>query len=205
MHDRALLENPALIEAACAAAALALENEQLTADLRARLRELVSSRVHVLRVAEEERRAEARRTALAVLTELRAIGQGIHPPILTERGLEAAVRELAALAPLPVTIDAVIAEPPPAPVETTAYFVVAEALANMTKHAGARRGAIRIVADAGRLRVEISDDGRGGADAADGTGLRGIADRVRDSGGVLTITSPPGAGTRVEAVLPCVS
>ncbi|WP_433824658.1 sensor histidine kinase [Actinoplanes sp. CA-015351] len=237
IHDRALLENPALIDAACAAAALALDNERLTADLRARLRDLAASRARILRSAEDERRrlerdlhdgvqqrllsipltlalaesvladrpdearpllADARRTALAVLDELRAIGQGIHPPILTERGLEAAVRELAALAPLPVTIHAAITEPPPEPVETTAYFVIAEALANMTKHARARHGEIRIRTEAGTLRVEVSDDGRGGAGL-----LSGITDRVRNNGGTVTIASPVGGGTRVQAVLPC--
>jgi signal transduction histidine kinase len=237
VHDPALLANPALIEAACAAAALAMENERLTADLRARLRELAAATEQERRrlerdlhdgvqqrllsiplalslaesaLAEHPDRVrplltEARSTALAVLEELRAIGQGLHPPILTERGLEAAVRELAALAPLPVTVHTAITAPPPAPAETAAYFVVAEALANITKHARARHGEVRIAAGAGTLRVDVVDDGCGGADATAGTGLRGIAERVRNNGGTLTVASPSGAGTRVRAVFPCVS
>ena len=244
IHDRVLLENPELIEAACAATALALDNERLTADLRARVRELAASRDRVLRTAEDERRrlerdlhdgvqqrllsipltlslaesavgdrpeqarpliAEARGTALAVLRELRAIGQGLHPPVLTERGLEGAVRELAALAPLPVSLHAELGSSPTAAVETTAYFVVAEALANMTRHARAGRGEVRVVAEAGWLRVQVTDDGCGGADEAAGTGLRGIAERVRNNGGTLSVDSPRGGGTRVEAVLPCAS
>ncbi|MEO3821696.1 sensor histidine kinase [Plantactinospora sp. B24E8] len=244
VHDRTLLDNPELVDAACAAVALALENERLTADLRARLREVAESRNRVLRAAEDERRrlerdlhdgvqqrllsiplvlgladaalderpertraliTEARGTAFAVLGELRAIGQGIHPPVLTERGLEGAVRELMALTPVPVSLRVRLAAPPPASVETTAYYVVAEALANVTKHADAGRAEVRIDADTGRLTVEVVDDGRGGADTAAGTGLRGIAERARNNGGRLTLTSPPGGGTRVEAVLPCES
>ncbi|WP_344918282.1 sensor histidine kinase [Streptosporangium oxazolinicum] len=242
VHDPALLDNPELVEATCAAAALALSNERLTADLRARLHQLAESRGQVLRAAETERRrlerdlhdgvqqrllsipmtlslaesrlsthpdqaralvGEARTTSLAVLDELRALSQGIHPPVLTERGLRGAVRELAALAPVPLRLSFELPAPLPVEVETTAYYVVAEAVANITKHADARRARVRAEHRDARLLVEVSDDGRGGADPALGSGLRGLADRVTAAGGTLRIHSPAGDGTLIEAVLPC--
>ncbi|MEU8382725.1 sensor histidine kinase [Streptosporangium sp. NPDC048865] len=242
VHDPALLDDPELVEATCAAAALALSNERLTAELRARLRQLAESRGQVLRAAETERRrlerdlhdgvqqrllsipmtlalaesrlathpgqaralvGEAKTTTLAVLDELRALAQGVHPPVLTERGLRGAVRELAALAPVPLRLSFEIPAPLPVEVETTAYYVVAEAVANITKHAGAREARVRVEHRGGRLLVEISDDGRGGADPARGSGLRGLAGRVEATGGTLRTHSPAGAGTLVQAVLPC--
>ncbi|MFG1707782.1 sensor histidine kinase [Nonomuraea sp. M3C6] len=246
-HDPALLEEPELIEAACAAASLALENERLTAELRARLRQLAESRTEIVRAAEAERRrlerdlhdgvqqrllsipltlslaeaaldsgpeesgaervrpliAEARDTALTTLGEVRALAQGIHPPILTERGLVGAVCELAAVAPVPVTVSSDGAGDLPAEVETTAYYVVAEALSNLAKHSAADRAAVRIGRTLGRLSVEIQDNGRGGADPEHGSGLRGLAGRVETNGGSLRVHSPPGQGTRIEATLPC--
>ncbi|MEV0616828.1 histidine kinase [Nonomuraea sp. NPDC050404] len=241
-HDPVLLEDPELIQAACAAASLALENERLTAELRARLRQLADSRAQVLRAAESERRrverdlhdgvqqrllaipltlslaeaalasgperarpliGEARDTAFAALAEVRALAQGIHPPILTERGLVGAVRELAAVAPVPVAVSSEVSGDLPAEVETTAYYVVAEALANLAKHAAAGRAAVTISQADGRLRVEIRDDGHGGADPERGSGLRGLAGRVETNGGSLRVHSLPGHGTRIEATLPC--
>jgi signal transduction histidine kinase len=241
-HDPALLEDPGLIEAACAAASLALENERLTAELRARLRQLAESRAKVLRAAEMERRrlerdlhdgvqqrllsipltlslaeaalgsgagragpliGEAKDTAFAVLDEVRALAQGIHPPILTERGLMGAVYELAAVAPVPVAVSSDGAGDLPVEVETTAYYVVAEALSNLAKHAAADQAAVRIGRAHGRLSVEIQDNGRGGADPDRGSGLRGLAGRVETSGGSLSVHSPPGQGTRIEVMLPC--
>ncbi len=242
VHDPVLLDDPELVEAACAAAALALSNERLTAELRARLQQLAESRGQVLRAAETERRrlerdlhdgvqqrllsipmtlglaesrltthpdqaralvGEAKTTTLAVLDELRALSQGIHPPMLTERGLRGAVRELAALAPVPLRLSFEIQAPLPVEIETTAYYVVAEAVANITKHAGAREARVRVEHRGGRLLVEISDDGRGGADPARGSGLRGLAERVAATGGTLRTHSPAGDGTLVQAVLPC--
>jgi signal transduction histidine kinase len=242
VHDAALLDNPELIEAACAAAALALENERLTAELRARLRQLAGSRSRVLQAAEAERRrlerdlhdgvqqrllsipmaltlaesassgdpgrvlsliGEAKGTALAVLDELRALCQGIHPPVLTERGLRGAVQELTAVTSVPARLALGLFRTLPAEVETAAYYVVAEALANVVKHAEAAGAVVRLDDRGGRLLVEVRDDGRGGADASRGSGLRGLADRVEATGGTLDVTSPPGAGTTVRAVLPC--
>ncbi|GIG91107.1 sensor histidine kinase [Plantactinospora endophytica] len=242
VHDRALAEEPELIEATCAAAGLALENERLTADLRARLRQLADSRLALLRAGEAERRrlerdlhdgvqqrllaipltlglaesvlrtdpdravpliAEARSGTLAILAELRALTQGLHPPLLTERGLPGAVRELAALSPVPLKLPDELPDRLPAEVETTAYYVVAEALANVTKHAAAATAELRLDRHDGRLVVEVRDDGRGGADPAGGTGLRGLADRVAVAGGSFELVSPAGGGTRVRAVLPC--
>jgi signal transduction histidine kinase len=241
LHDPALLEAPELIEAACAAASLALENERLTAELRARVRQLAESRTEVLRAAEAERRrierdlhdgvqqrllaipitlslaesalgseraapliGEARTATLAVLQEVRALSQGIHPPVLTERGLAGAVGELAAVAPLPLEVRMDhTGEGLPPEVETTAYYVVAEALANLAKHASAGRAKVRIAGEGEWLVVEVDDDGRGGADPERGSGLRGLAARVETNGGTLVVESPLGAGTRIRAVLPC--
>jgi signal transduction histidine kinase len=241
VHDPALLEQPRLIEAACTAAALALQNERLTADLRARVVQLADSRRHVVQAAEAERRrlerdlhdgvqqrllsipmtlslaetalapdaeraralvGEAKDVSLTVLDELRALSQGIHPTILTERGLRGAVRELTLVAPVPVQLTVDLPGRLSAEIETTAYYVVAEALANITKHADAGRAEVRIAQAGERLVVEVVDDGRGGADP-DGSGLRGLATRAEDNGGLLQVESPIGRGTRVRAELPC--
>jgi signal transduction histidine kinase len=146
---------------------------------------------------------EARSTTLSVLEELRALSQGIHPPVLTERGLTGAVRELAALSPVPLQVSVDVPDQLPAEIETTAYYVVAEALANVIKHADASQGQVRIEARGGGLTVEVEDDGRGGAEPAEGSGLRGLADRVAANGGTLRVHSPVGRGTRICAELPC--
>jgi signal transduction histidine kinase len=146
--------------------------------------------------------AEAKDMSLAVLNELRALSQGIHPAILTERGLPGAVRELTLVATVPVRLTVSLPTRLSAEIETTAYYVVAEALANITKHADASRAEVRIEQVGGLLAVEVVDDGRGGADPG-GSGLLGLATRAEDNGGTLHVTSPVGGGTRVRAELPC--
>jgi signal transduction histidine kinase len=121
--------------------------------------------------------------------------------VLSDRGLEAAVDALAARAPFPVEVDARVNGRLPDPVEAAAYFVVAEALTNAAKHAGADRTEVGIRQDDGRLRVEVRDDGGGGADAS-GSGLRGLADRVTALDGDLEISSRRGEGTTVRATIP---
>jgi PAS domain S-box-containing protein len=134
--------------------------------------------------------------------ELRELARGIHPAVLTERGLGPAVTGLADRAPVPVEI---LELPPgrlPNAAETTAYFTVAEALTNVAKYAQATRATVRLAAGDDTLVVEICDDGIGGADATAGSGLSGLNDRVGSCDGTLTVTSPPGEGTSVRAVLP---
>jgi PAS domain S-box-containing protein len=135
------------------------------------------------------------------LQELRELARGIHPATLTEQGLAAAVRTLAERAPLPVDLE-VDEERYAEAVEVAAYYIVSESLANMAKYAQATRAAVRTRVEAGRLIVEVEDDGVGGARAARGTGLRGLVDRVEALDGALAIVSPEGEGTRVRAVLP---
>ena len=137
------------------------------------------------------------------LTELRELARGIHPAVLTERGLEPALSALAARAPVPVTIEADGDEPLPGPVEIAAYFVVSEALANVAKYAHATEATVAVRRASGRVTVEITDDGVGGADAAQGSGLRGLADRVAALDGTLSLQSPAGRGTRLHVEIPC--
>jgi signal transduction histidine kinase len=148
--------------------------------------------------------AEARVGVGEALQELRDLARGIRPPILADRGLEAAVAGLAAASPLDVEVTTSVDARPPAPVETAAYFVVAEALANATKHGRADHVSIRIRRGPAELSVEVVDDGGGGADEH-GSGLTGLRRRVEALDGSLQVTSPPGGPTRIEAVLPCAS
>jgi PAS domain S-box-containing protein len=136
------------------------------------------------------------------LDELRELARGIHPAILTERGLAAAVESLTARLPLPVALSVSLAERLPAPVENAAYYVVSEALANVVKYAGAATATISISRADGQAVIEVADDGVGGADAARGSGLRGLADRVEALKGHLEVVSPPDGGTRVRAAIP---
>ena len=244
VHDPSLRDEPELVEAACAAAALALDNERLTAELRARLRQLAASRTRVLQAAESERRrlerdlhdgvqqrllsvamtlglaestmatdpaqgkplvGEAKEAVLAALDDLRAVCQGVHPPILTERGLVGAVQELTATASVPVSLTVDVPGPLQPEIESTAYYVLAESLANITKHARANAASVVASRTNGRLTVTVSDDGVGGADADKGTGLAGMAGRVEAIGGTLRVTSPVGLGTEIVAELPCAS
>ena len=145
---------------------------------------------------------ESARDELALAIEdLRELARGIHPAVLTDRGLEAAVTTLADRSPVPVEIS-VPAERLPGPVEAAAYYVVAEALTNVAKYAHASTAHVRVRRDNGRALVEVSDDGIGGADAGSGSGLRGLADRVAALDGTLEVESPPGGGTRIRADLP---
>ena len=137
------------------------------------------------------------------LEELRELARGIHPPVLSQRGLEPALRVLAARAPLPVEFVGGLGDRLPEAVETAAYFVVSEALTNVAKYAQAEHATVRIQRDDGRLLLEISDDGVGGAQPDAGSGLRGLADRVAALDGELDITSPAGEGTRLRVRLPC--
>jgi signal transduction histidine kinase len=138
------------------------------------------------------------------LRELRELASGIHPAVLADRGLGAAVQALAERAPLPVYV---VTELPdrrlPERVELAAYFVVSEALTNVAKYASATQASVAVTERKGRLAVEVGDDGVGGADLARGTGLRGLADRLAAIDGRFEVDSKPGHGTTVRAVLPC--
>jgi PAS domain S-box-containing protein len=152
--------------------------------------------------AEAERLLEASREELArALEELRELARGIHPAVLTDRGLDAALEALAARAPMVVEIDGPDGELP-APVEAAAYYVVSEALANVTKYAKASSVKVTVARSNRHALVEVADDGVGGADPSRGSGLSGLADRVASLSGRLAVDSPPGAGTRVRAEIP---
>jgi signal transduction histidine kinase len=237
--DPALGEEPRLVDSVGAAAALALDNERLEAELRARLEELRASRARIVEAGDTERRrlerdlhdgAQQRLVALALTLrlgrdrttdpeqrqlldralaelqtathELRELARGIHPAILTDRGLAVAIDALAARAPVDVDVLAVPAERLPPPVEAAAYFVVAEALTNVARYADARQARVSLSERAGMLTVEVGDDGRGGADLRGGSGLRGLADRVAALDGRLEVESPAGRGTTVRARIP---
>ena len=148
--------------------------------------------------------AEARAGVEQALRELRDLARGVHPPVLTDRGLGAAVASLVHASAVPVVVHEDVPERPPPVVETAAYFVVAEALANAAKHADASRITVRLARAADRLVVEVVDDGRGGADLA-GSGLLGLRRRVEALDGTLAVTSPAGGGTVLRAELPCAS
>jgi len=136
------------------------------------------------------------------LAELRELARGIHPAALTERGLAPALETLAAKMPVPVTIDTDGVEPVPAPVAIAAYYAVSEALANVAKYARATEATVVVRRAGGRMTVDVSDDGVGGADPSHGSGLVGLADRVGALDGTLSLDSPPGGGTRLHIELP---
>jgi signal transduction histidine kinase len=146
--------------------------------------------------------AQAREEAKLAVQELRELASGIHPALLSERGLGPALEALAARAPVPTTVAGVPAERLPPPVESAAYFVTAEALTNVAKYAGATSAAVSLAVENGALRLLVRDDGAGGADPAAGSGLRGLRDRVEALDGRLEIDSPPGLGTTVIAEIP---
>jgi PAS domain S-box-containing protein len=135
------------------------------------------------------------------LEEIRQLAGGLHPAVLAERGLVPALEALALRAPVEVELASVPADRLPAPVEAAAYYVVAEALANVQKHAGARRVVVHATVGDGALLLEVADDGAGGADP-EGEGLRGLVDRVEALGGTLALDSPTGRGTQLRARLP---
>ncbi|WP_055588944.1 sensor histidine kinase [Peterkaempfera griseoplana] len=149
--------------------------------------------------------AEARQSSQKALQELRDLVRGIHPPVLAERGLGDAVRLLALDSPLPVEVCVDLPDRPPAPVEAAAYFSVCELLTNAAKHSGAGQVWVDILHRAGALRITVTDDGRGGADPARGSGLRGIERRLGTFDGVLALASLPGGPTTVTMELPCAS
>lgn len=147
--------------------------------------------------------AEARESSGQALTDLRHLVRGIHPPVLAERGLEGAIRALALTLPLPVDLRIELPGRPPAPVESAAYFAVAEILANVVKHSAARSAWVQLEYSQARLIAIIGDDGAGGAVPRIGGGLRGIERRLAAFDGVIAVTSPVGGPTVVTMELPC--
>jgi PAS domain S-box-containing protein len=139
------------------------------------------------------------------LDELRELARGLHPAMLSERGLRAAVEALAGRATVPVEIEDIPGERLPEPIETGAYYLIAEALTNVSKYARASEVRVRVGTGDACVVVEVSDDGIGGADPARGSGLRGLADRVEALGGSLDVVSPAGAGTSLRAEIPVTS
>jgi signal transduction histidine kinase len=150
--------------------------------------------------AQKSLEAAAKELDLA-LAELRELARGLHPAALTEQGLGPALEAVAQRLPIDVSISA----PPdrlPENIEATVYYIVSEALTNVTKHAQADRANVSIALDDGILRFEVTDDGRGGADPSAGSGILGLRDRAEAVGGTLFVISPPGQGTRVTAQIP---
>jgi signal transduction histidine kinase len=162
---------------------------------RSRLRDQPDSAETLLDVAGDELEA--------ALGELRELARGIHPAVLSDRGLDTALETLARRAPLPVELQGVPSDRLPEAVELAAYYVVAEALTNVAKYAAASRATVNVERTNGRVVVEVADDGVGGADPEDGTGLRGLADRLAVIEGRLDIDSKPGRGTKITARIPC--
>jgi signal transduction histidine kinase len=168
--------------------------------------ERLAEQVHGARLATRSEAAAERVDRIEAqlartLEELHRLARGLHPRVLAEAGLASALASLAEQAPVPVEVVAPAAKLP-AGVEAVAYFLCSEALANSAKHASASRVSISVRTDGGRVRIEIEDDGLGGADPGRGTGLRGLADRVEALGGTLHVRSPAGEGTRLAAEIP---
>jgi signal transduction histidine kinase len=148
---------------------------------------------------------EAHHEAQRAIVELRDLVRGLHPAVLEDRGLDAALSALAARSPVPVSLAVDVPQRPPASVEANAYFIVAEALTNVAKHADATAASVDVRRSNGLLRIEVADDGRGGADAGAGSGLAGLADRAAAVDGTFSVASPPGGGTTLVVELPCAS
>jgi signal transduction histidine kinase len=146
---------------------------------------------------------EARDASVKALAELRALVRGIHPPVLADRGLAAAIQALALDTPMRINLASDLKGRPPAPIESAAYFAVSELLANVSKHAEARQTWIDLRHTDGMLRIGVTDNGHGGADPACGSGLRGIERRLAPFDGVLAVSSPPGGPTAVTMEVPC--
>jgi len=149
--------------------------------------------------------AEAHEEAKRAMAEIRDLARGIHPAVLTDRGLDAAISALAGRSPVPVTVAVCLSERLPAPVESTAYFIVAEALTNVARHSQATEAHVILKRAGDILNIDIVDDGVGGADTTQGTGLVGLRDRLAAFDGTLTVSSPAGGPTRIHAELPCAS
>jgi signal transduction histidine kinase len=147
--------------------------------------------------------AASHEEAKLVLGELRQLVRGIHPAVLTDRGLDAAISAIAGRSQVPVTVEVHLEERPPEAIESTAYFIVTEALTNVAKHSEANRARVTIWLENGILTVLVWDDGKGGARLGVDSGLRGLADRVAALDGSFTIESPPGGGTTIRAEIPC--
>jgi signal transduction histidine kinase len=145
----------------------------------------------------------ARHELTEALRELRELARGIHPAVLTDHGLAAALRALAERIEIPVTVTAAVPERCPPAVEAVLYFVASEALTNTQKHAGATSAAVTVTRTAHEVELVVADDGRGGAGIDGGSGLRGLADRVEALRGTLSVRSPAGAGTEVRVRVPC--
>jgi signal transduction histidine kinase len=146
--------------------------------------------------------AAAREELALAIDELRELARGLHPPILTERGLRVALESLANRSPMPVRIEAPLARRLPDEIETALYYLVAEALTNATKHAQASSATVRLSVAGDRVTVRVRDDGTGGAAVRAGGGLRGLAERLEALGGELEVDSPAGAGTTLTGVIP---
>jgi signal transduction histidine kinase len=148
---------------------------------------------------------QARREIASSLEELRDLARGLHPAVVSGHGLEVALEQLAARAPVPVRLQVDVGTRLPERLEVAAFYLVSESLANLGKHAQASSGAVEVVRRGGQLVVQVVDDGIGGADTERGSGLRGLADRVEALEGRLRIWSPEGGGTRLRAEIPCAS
>jgi signal transduction histidine kinase len=148
---------------------------------------------------------EAHLEAKRAIVELRDLARGIHPAVLADRGLDPALSALVSRARVPVELTVDIPDRPPASTESIAYFVVAEALTNITKHAHATAVSVSVVRRGPSLLLEITDDGVGGADVTKGTGLAGLADRVSAVDGYMDVSSPAGGPTTILVELPCAS
>jgi signal transduction histidine kinase len=241
LHDRALDDDPELLDAVGAAAGMTLENGRLNAELQARVDELRASRARVIEAGQKERQrlernlhdgAQQRLIALSLelslleqklgerpdvrarlddarheialsLEELRDVARGIHPAVLSGHGLAVALESLAARAAVPVRLRVDLEGRLPEPVEVAAYYVVAESVTNIVRHAHAKDASVTVGRTGESLLVEVVDDGVGGADTERGSGIRGLADRVEALGGRLRVWTPHGGGTRVQAEIPC--
>jgi signal transduction histidine kinase len=243
LHEPALKDEPELLDAVTAAAALSLENGRLHAELRARLEELRGSRARIVEAGQRERQrlernlhdgaqqrlialglelslleaklegdassasrlAQARREITTSLEELREVARGIHPAVVSGHGLGIALEQLAARAAVPVRLKVEVDGRLPESLEVAAFYLVSESLANVGKHAKAASVSVEVARTNGGVVVEVIDDGIGGADTEQGSGLRGLADRVEALEGRLRIWSPKGGGTRLRAEIPCAS
>jgi signal transduction histidine kinase len=241
VYEATLRDEPDAVRSVAAAAGLAVQNERLQAELRARVEELRASRARLIEAGLLERRrlernlhdgAQQRLVALSLtlrmaenkvrsqperaedlldaaqhelttaLGELRELARGIHPAVLADRGLGPALEALAGRSPVPVRLAEMPHERLPVAIEAAAYYVVAEALTNVVKYAGASEATIAVRRDNGAAVVEVRDDGVGGADPGRGSGLQGLADRVAALDGSLVLDSPTGSGTRLRAEIP---